>query len=378
MADQLTLSQFRQKSALSAVDDIRFEGQVSVLGSFARSTVRLLVFVVGTNILIMLFAEDVVSNGEGSDFLVDQPVAGVRLDQSNIEDYERFVDPYLAEQIRSGKLYLDIREPFSLQPPAFYQAAIKEFSSSVSLGQNPGELIGYVAGTPFLQPPSINDERAGEKLAWNQCYSYGGDNALVLEMYWQYRNMRNGRIDRELAMSASRINFMHRVKMPPTPSFEGNTYGLQSALYLHVSDPADVAKTQLLMYAKENDRELEQAWMYILLMRRVRRVATQQKTDSFLGSDIMIEDFLGYSGRIMDMDGIYVGMKYLLLPMYRHDKISHSGRRARRYDYWFVDFYGPGKCFPKIHWQLRKVFILDVIPKRNDHPLSKRRFYIDA
>jgi len=26
-----------------------------------------------------------------------------------------------------------------------------------------------------------------------------------------------------------------------------------------------------------------------------------QSTDAFLGSDIMIEDFLGYNGRIMDM-----------------------------------------------------------------------------
>lgn len=46
----------------------------------------------------------------------------------------------------------------------------------------------------------------------------------------------------------------------------------------------------------EDDTAPEQAWMYLNTQRRVRRIATGQKTDAFLGSDIMIEDFLGYKG----------------------------------------------------------------------------------
>ena len=39
------------------------------------------------------------------------------------------------------------------------------------------------------------------------------------------------------------------------------------------------------------------------------------KTQIALGSDIMIEDFLGYTGRVKDMDWTYVGDRYILLPM---------------------------------------------------------------
>jgi hypothetical protein len=107
-------------------------------------------------------------------------------------------------------------------------------------------------------------------------------------------------------------------------------------------------------------------------------VATTMRTDSFLGSDIMIEDFLGYSGRIMDMDWRYGGTRDVLLPMYRHDQITPAERKARRHDHHFVDFHGHSGCFPAVNWQVRKVHVLEGTPKRSDHPLSKRYFYVDA
>ena len=118
--------------------------------------------------------------------------------------------------------------------------------------------------------------------------------------------------------------------------------------------------------------------MYVPLLRRVRRIATSMRTDSFLGSDIMIEDFLGYSGRIMDMDWSYGGDRYILLPMYRHDQVPHSAKKARKFDHYYVDFGGNSGCFPNVTWQLRKVHVLEGKPKRSDHPLSKRYFYVDA
>ena len=91
----------------------------------------------------------------------------------------------------------------------------------------------------------------------------------------------------------------------------------------------------------------------------------------------MIEDFLGYTGRVKDMEWKYGGSQHLLLPMYRHDAIPHAQRTARKYDHEFVDFHGHSGCFMNVTWQVRKVHILEGTPKRNDHPLSRRFFYID-
>ena len=49
--------------------------------------------------------------------------------------------------------------------------------------------------------------------------------------------------------------------------------------------------------------------LYLGFQRRVRRLAQGQVTDSFLGSDLMIEDFEGYNGRVSDMKWTYKGTK---------------------------------------------------------------------
>jgi hypothetical protein len=92
----------------------------------------------------------------------------------------------------------------------------------------------------------------------------------------------------------------------------------------------------------------------------------------------MIEDFLGYSGRIMDMKWNYIGETKVLLPVYRHDSVELAEKEARRLDYQFVGFGGRGNCYPNITWQLRDAYIIEAIPYRDNHPLSKRRFYVDT
>ena len=43
----------------------------------------------------------------------------------------------------------------------------------------------------------------------------------------------------------------------------------------------------------------------------------------------MIEDFLGYTGRINGYELVLMGgTKNILLPMYNHDEIPHSDRKA--------------------------------------------------
>ena len=117
--------------------------------------------------------------------------------------------------------------------------------------------------------------------------------------------------------------------------------------------------------------------MYVPFQRRVRRLATGQKTDAFLGSDIMIEDFLGYNGRIKDMTWRYVGSMNALLPMYRHNE--QAGLEDKQKDgFSFVSYVGTGGCFARVTWQLRPVYLLEGRPRDDGHPLSRRFFYVDA
>ncbi len=306
------------------------------------------------------------------------PPVGTVIDSSNLEQSEQLLDPDLADLIREGWLTITVGDPISFDPHPNYVSATEQHGSETALGANPGELLNYVAGRPFPGELSGDDPRAGEKLIWNMRYGYAGDGGEIPEMYWHYRDMRAQKIERELEFEAAAMRFMYRHVVDPVPALKDNIYKVYNAITLTALSPTDVANTKLLIFYNSDDTAEEQGWMYVPLLRRVRRVATTMRTDSFLGSDIMIEDFLGYTGRIMDMNWSYGGTRHVLLPMYRHDQIPHADRKARKYDHSFVDFHGHSGCFPNVTWQVRKVHILEGSPKRSDHPLSRRYFYIDA
>lgn len=305
------------------------------------------------------------------------PPPGTVIDSANLEQASQLLDPEFAGLIADGWVTITVGEPRSYEPHPNYIAATEEHGAA-TLGPETGDLENYTAGRPFPGELSTDDPRAGEKLVWNMRYGYGGDGGLIPEMYWHYRDMRSQSIERELEFEAAAMRFMYRHVIEPTPELDDNTYKVYNAITLTALEPGDVANTKLLIFYNSDDSAEEQGWMYVPLLRRVRRVATTMRTDSFLGSDIMIEDFLGYTGRIRDMNWSYGGERHILLPMYDHSAIEPSDRKARRHDHHFVDFHGHSGCFPNVTWQVRKVHVLEGTPTRSDHPLSKRFFYIDA
>jgi len=308
----------------------------------------------------------------------EPPPAGTTLDASNVGEYAAFIDDTLVELIGDGKFTLEVTDSESIAPHPAFAEATEQYRGQPSLPAEPGILLNYVAGRPFPEPPSSDDPRAGDKLAWNLRYSYAGDAGLVKPFYWQYRNMKSGKIERELSFAAMSLRFKHRVVMDPRPDLPNNQSGIFNGLYLQVLDPSDIRNTQVLIHRLEDDTRQEEGWLYLGTQRRVRRLPTGQNTDAFLGSDIMIEDFLGYNGRLMDMEWRYIETREVLLPFYRHNEIALSDRSAGPDDFHFVDFFGQGGCFPKIKWQYRKAYLIEAIPKWNQHPLSKRLYYIDA
>ena len=153
------------------------------------------------------------------------------------------------------------------------------------MGSEPGELLNYVAGRPFPGELSVDDPRAGEKLAWNMRYAYAGDGGEIPEMYWYYRDMRSQKVERVLEFEAAAMRFMYRHVIEPIPQLKDNGYKVYNAVTLTALDPGDVAHTKLMIFYNSDDRAEEQGWMYVPLLRRVRRIATSMRTDSFLGSD---------------------------------------------------------------------------------------------
>ena len=311
-------------------------------------------------------------------FAAHPPSPGTVLEQSNISSYAEFIDETLVQLIGEGKFTLEVTasESFPIHPA--FAIATEAHRRTASLPNEPGILLNYVSGRPFPEPPSLDDPRAGDKLAWNLRYTYAGDASKVEPFFWQYRNMKTGKIERELSFAAMTLRFKHRIVLQPAPDLPNNQSQIFNGLYLRVLDPSDIQNTQVLIHRLEDDTRQEEGWLYLGTQRRMRRLPTGQNTDAFLGSDIIIEDFLGYNGRIMDMEWRYLGTRDVLLPFYRHDDLELSDRTSGTDNFHFVDFFGQGNCFPKIKWQYRTAYLIEAVPKWNQHPLSKRLYYIDA
>lgn len=304
---------------------------------------------------------------------------GTVIDQNNVEQFKDILDESMYEFISKGWTSMKVGETMPFKLSDNYIQATRDNLGKVSLGDTPGEINDFVTGRPFPAEPDINDPRAGEKLAFNFKYGYNwGDNAAIAPFYWKFRDLKSGKLERTLKFNFHFLNLKHRVNDAPKPDLPKNAADLFRAIYVQVLEPFDVKNTQLLIHRNENDLKADNAWLYLGFQRRVRRLSTGQVTDSFLGADLMIEDFEGYNGRISDMNWAYKGTKEVLMPFYRHDQVTLTEDHKTSDGYKFVEFGDKGGCFPQITWQLRKVYVLESTPVDKNHPISKRVHYVDA
>lgn len=306
-------------------------------------------------------------------------VPGVEITAENVASYERFLDPTLRTLVRENYLPVqtDATEDFALHPN--YIEATRRYAPEVALGEA-GEIRGYVAGRPFPESPDAQDPRSGEKLIWNYRFGFGfGDNALLDPNYWTLRNLKTGEVERRLSLFVRLIKFQQRVVHFPLPAFSASPQGVFHAGYNYFREPFDLKNTQTLIYQYADGRLRDDAWLYLGFQRRVRRLATGQVTDSYLGTDFMIEDFGGYNARVDEYKWAFKGEAVVLLPFFRHDELELASDLPPDKDgYQFIAFHGKSDCFPKFTYQLRKAYVVEGTPVEPSHPISRRELWLDA
>jgi len=304
---------------------------------------------------------------------------GTVVSSKNVDQFKDVVDPALFDMIKRGWLDVTVGKTTSFDMNKAYVEATRANLNKTKLGAKPGEIEGFVAGRPFPEEPSASDPRAGEKIMWN--YKYGvnwGDNAAIYPFYWKYRDMTTGKLEKTLKLNLHFLNFTHRIQDEPKPEVTPNPSKLFRGIYMNIMEPQDLKGTQLLIQRYEDDLKSDDAYLYLGFQRRVRRLATGQVTDSFLGADIMIQDFEGYNDRLSAYKWKYVATKNVLMPYYYHNQLKLATDMPAEADgYKYVDFGGQGNCFQNITWQLRKVYVVEGTPV-DASPISKRLLYLDA
>ena len=304
---------------------------------------------------------------------------GMVINQSNVEQFKEILDEALYRFIKEGWVEVKTAPTTDFPLSDNYVEATRKYAAQVGINEN-GTLSNYVAGRAYPQEPDPNDPQAGTKLVWSYQYGFNsGDSETIHPFWWTFRDMKTGKVERVLKFSWHFMNFSHRVSFDPKPAFKENPGKIFRGIYSLVKEPFDLANTQLLIHRYEDDTKRDDGWLYLSFQRRVRRLATGQITDAFLGSDLMIEDFEGYNGRVTDYNWEYGGTRNILVPFYYHNEQELSAEPANDPDgYRFVDVHGKGNCFPKVTYQLRKTHTLIGKPKDPNHPLQKRVINLDS
>ncbi|MCU7930764.1 MAG: DUF1329 domain-containing protein [Candidatus Thiodiazotropha sp. (ex Codakia rugifera)] len=304
---------------------------------------------------------------------------GVEITQQNVDSYKAILDDFMYRYIKQGWYTIKTSPTTSFDLYPGYVDATRSHAESVKLTPD-GLLDGFVAGRPFPQEPDANDPEAGLKLVWNFQRGFNaGDSETIKPFWWTFRNMNNDKVERVIKFDWHFLNWKHRSQFDPKPDILPNPGQIFRSIYGKVLEPFDLANTQLLIHRYENDLKRDDAWLYLGFQRRVRRLATGQITDAFLGTDAMIEDFEGYNGRVSDYQWKYIETKNVLLPFYNHNEMDLSSEPANDPDgFQFVKVTGKGGCFPDVTWQLRKAYVVEGRPKDSNHPLSKRTIYLDV
>jgi hypothetical protein len=301
------------------------------------------------------------------------------IDQSNADQHQAILDEALFKFVKDGWVTIRTAPTTDFPLSEDYVTATRQHAGDVSVAEN-GTLNNFVAGRAFPQEPQADDPLAGQRLVWNYQYGFNsGDSETIYPFWWTFRNVNTGKVERQLKFEWHFINHNHRVTFDPKPAYENNPGGIYRGIYGIVKEPFDLANTQILIHRYQDDTKRDNAWLYVGFQRRVRRLAAGQITDAFLGSDLMIEDFEGYNGRVTDYTWEYAGTRNLLMPFYYHNDMELADVPDKDPDgYQFIDVEGQGGCFPKVTYQLRKSFTLVGKPKDPNHPIGKRVINLDA
>ncbi len=296
-------------------------------------------------------------------------------------------------------LEMTIVQTADYTPQQKYIEATVKYACQATIGPR-GEIENYTAGQPFpysdwatkatnhacdLKP---SDPQFALKLAWDVNYRWQGPGLNL--PHWGFSSMRNYGKERWRLSQGEyrRTYFSHRADLlPETTELEKNT-DVEWAEFFDVKTPFDLRGTMFLLYRYLSPNKEDDTWAYVPALRRVRRIAATEKSDSLLGTEFTLEDFYTFSGYVWDQQWEFKGESTRLGAMDSKRKCFPSdfettGATAftrlgtdAEFDackfgpYGALDFVGE-------QWQKRDAFELDDIPMQKGHPYSRKKIWYD-
>jgi len=313
--------------------------------------------------------------------VVDPPAAGTIIDHANISVLQPWLPPGFAEEFDFPEVTVEIQATADMQPHSSYIAATEAFEAQATIGAD-GRLENYTAGRPFTieQIEAADPETGGYMLAWNQIHRWQYYGYQVDELTMTYLKNEGGRapldekagllgggsVERTLHQVYHRV-YLNKLAMLQETDYQVPVPDSDTRFfkdYIEFVEPFNVKGTKFVVERMLDPVQDDQVNTYLPTERRVRRVSAQERADSFMGSDATLDDFEGFSGRVLDYKWTYLGQKAILY-------VADS-----KYD--IPSMIGPYSRFPDDRWQVRNCYVVELKSTWEGHPYKSRILFIDA
>ena len=200
---------------------------------------------------------------------------------------------------RGVKIRVAENKPAPMPPPL--REATEKYSAQVKLSEDGNYLIDHIAGIPF---PNIdtNDERAGTKLVFNF------ETAVALDDL-DLRNFdcdtgavgRDGgsvRVEKHFLIDhIRRLYFVGRLEVEPYPDMPNkDKVRYKEALYPLI-EPFDLKGVGFTLNRYLDPPRHDDTWLYLPILRRVRRLSSAQRSDALFGQDTDMDSYAGFAGK---------------------------------------------------------------------------------
>jgi hypothetical protein len=265
--------------------------------------------------------------------------------------------PEVLKVIQAGDLEITVQETTDVPVREEYIEATITNSQKVTLSSD-GMIQGYVSGLPFpLIDPA--DPQAGRKVGWNLRYRERADSSQS----WGTTMLLagDGTVQRSSASYYMRMYGMHR----PNPERNVEEWAADGILYKDYSitlSPTDVEGMQSMGRRHNDDTLADDRWIFDPKTRRTRKIV-YNPYDAFSGLTFLSEEFSGFDGHVPAYDWQFVEEKVVLAPGVGRNEAVRLG--------------GKCQCYPVDPWELRRVRVVDLIPRVPNHPYGRRRLYVD-
>ncbi len=285
----------------------------------------------------------------------------------NVAQAGDMLSPGVKWCVRHG-MAINVVAPKQIELPKPYIEATEKYSPQVQLAAGGLRLQNYVAGLPFPRIDA-NDPQAAVKVMWNYEYKpYVTDDGDARNFDADTGSLSAGSpmsVERHFLVDHIRtLNYDGRIFIDPKPELPNPDGVRYKSALTPILEPFDLKGVGSLSIRYIDPARMDDTWLYLPELRRVRRLSSAQRSDALFGQDTDVDSYGGYAGQIAWMNWKFLGERPILAPFHAaHFPVQWCKGSG---DFAFCD-----------NWEPRDVYVIEGTSKLPQYAYGKRLLFID-